>query len=185
MAFKRYETTFWRIDLFLFFFLGTNSALYWFALCHSIDNARRLKESGALVLSHWAWVTDNRNDDGIMRAKKREKENIRYGEKRENVRRRWKSELKATYVNSDSLECVEWTWVQWQFEYGIFCDSCGKGATPFFSIASNQLLHFTCHSLKSWISVWSWRCLAPAWRLVCILGEDCSNRLFSLFCSMV
>ena len=140
-----------------------------------------------LWLSHWDRVTDDRNDEGIMRAKKGEKENIGYGEKRENIRRRWKSELKATYVNSDLLECVERTWVQWQFDFGskraFFCDSCGKGATPFFNIASNLLLHFTCHSLKSWITVWSWQCLAPAWHLVCILGEDCGNSRLSLFCS--
>lgn len=119
MAFKRHRTTLWGIDFFLCF--SSFSVLtqhYWFALRHSIGNARRLKRSGALALSHWDWVTEDRNDEGIIQVKKREKENTGCREKRENTKRRWRSELKATCINSDLLQCVEWTWVQWQFDFG-------------------------------------------------------------------
>lgn len=40
------------------------------------------------------------------------------------------------------LQCVEWTWVQWWFDFGskkaFFCDSCGKGATPFLILPATN-----------------------------------------------
>lgn len=44
-------------------------------------------------------MAEGRNDVGMMWADKREEENIGFGQKRKKVKRRWKSELKATYIN--------------------------------------------------------------------------------------
>lgn len=63
---------------------------YWFALCHSIDNARRLKRSSALALSHWDWVTEYRNDEGIRKGRRRTLDS----ERREKIREGGKVNLK-------------------------------------------------------------------------------------------